>query len=275
MNSIISFNASTSDKQKLYDLGDVPFQIMPGGRSSLSTSDISKFKEMKNENILIHSSYITRPFNSEISNITKVNLQNYSVLAHKLGTQDILIHMPSSISELQSFAIGIEAINKYIIENKCICHLETNPLTKDLIQLLKIDKSNAFKIYNTYTDTLWKSIPEKIRDKFRIVVDTAHLYANGLTIDQMIEYIEKWKKNIKYIHFNGNANSIFTRDLHVPMYSERNKFTDIEKLSNYVSKNKFILIAEDSTIKGTYDEWKNYCEKYGLEIVKYSEILSI
>ena len=91
-----------------------------------------------------------------------------------------------------------------------------------------------------------------IRDKFRIVVDTAHLYANGLTIDQMIEYIEKWKKNIKYIHFNGNANSIFTRDLHVPMYSERNKFSDIEKLSDYVSKNKFILIAEDSTIKGTF-----------------------
>lgn len=275
MSSILTFNTATSDKNKLFKLGNIPFQIMPGGRSSLSTDDISKFKNMENENILIHASYITRPFNSEVSNITKINLRNYTILASKLGTKDVLIHMPSSLLELKNFSNGIETIYQNVIRNNCICHLETNPLTKELIKLLKIDKSNAFEIYSNYTNALWQSIPEKIKPYFRIVVDTAHLYANGLTPTQMIKFIDNWKDQIKYIHFNGNGNSIFTRDLHVPMYSDKNKFDDITELSNYVAKNKFILIAEDSTIKGTYDDWKSYCDKYKINLVPYSDILSI
>lgn len=271
---MISFNASTVNKTKLSKIVE-PFQIMPGGRSSLSNQQISDFIEMKNENILIHSSYITRPFSSVISNITRINLRNYTVLAKKLGTKDILIHMPSSLNDLTNFTRGLECINKEVIDNGCICHLETNPLTKDLFKHLDMNKDNAYEKYEFYVEALIESIPKKYADKYKIVVDTAHLHANGLTTDQMIMFMDKWKKHIKYVHFNGNDNGIFTRDLHVPMYMERNKLKDTDLLANYIVKHKLIGIAEDSTIHGSYSDWKKYCDKYSLNLVKNNDIYSI
>ena len=271
---MISFNASTVDKDKLSKI-DEPFQIMPGGRSSLSNQQISEFEDMKNENILIHSSYITRPFSSIISNITRINLRNYTILARKLGTKDILIHMPSSLSDLTNFTTGLECIDKEVIDNGCICHLETNPLTKDLFRHLDMNKDNAYEKYDYYMEAIMESIPKKYIGSYRIVIDTAHLHANGLSTDEMIRLMDKWKKYIKYVHFNGNDNGIFTRDLHVPMYMERNKLKDTDKLASYLAKNNLIGIAEDSTIKGDYDQWKQYCDSHDLKLVKYSDIYSI
>lgn len=271
---MISFNATTTNNEELSKL-TCPFQIMPGGRSSLSTQQISKFIEMKNNNILIHASYITRPFSSDISNITRINLRNYTVLAKKLGTKDILIHMPSSVMEVSNFTNGLACINKEVIDNDCICHLETNPLTKDLFKYLDMNKDNAYEMYNDYVESLWSAIPSKYRSKYRIVVDTAHLHANGLTTDEMIKFLDRWRAHIKYVHFNGNNNGIFTRDLHVPMYMPKNQIKDTDKLAKYMAKEKLIGIAEDSTIKGDYDSWKEFCDKYKLELVPYSDLFSI
>ena len=52
--SVLTFNAVTSNKKLLGELKDVPFQIMPGGRSSLTSEVIKEFKEMNNPQILIH-----------------------------------------------------------------------------------------------------------------------------------------------------------------------------------------------------------------------------
>ena len=271
---MISFNASTSNKEELASL-KCPFQIMPGGRSSLSSKLIEEFKPMENSNILIHSSYITRPFSSEISNITRINLRNYSTLAHKLGTKDILVHMPSSVMELTNFVNGLECINKEVVDNGCICHLETNPLSKDLFQYMEITKKNAYDKYDEYVEALWTSIPKKYQSHYRIVVDTAHLHANGLSTEDMLKFMTKWRKHIKYLHFNGNANAIFTRDLHVPMYMERNKLTDTDALAKYLVDEDLIGIAEDSTVKGSYDDWNKYCKKHGLKLVPKSDLFSI
>ena len=176
---MLSFNASTVDKDEFVKIR-CPCQIMPGGRNTLSSMQVSQFKEMSNHDVLIHASYVTRPFSMEISNITRLNLKNYVILAKKLGTRDILIHMPSSMNELTNFGKGLQLINEVIINDGCICHLETNPLTKDLIQHLGMNKENAYEKYQFYTESIWESIPKKYRDRYRIVIDTAHLHANGL-----------------------------------------------------------------------------------------------
>lgn len=271
---MISFNASTVNKEELSKL-NCPFQIMPGGRNSLSSKQIDEFIDMKNPNILIHSSYITRPFSSDITNITRINLRNYATLAHKLGTKDVLIHMPSSVMELTNFVNGLACINKELIDNGCICHLETNPLTKDLFKYLSMNKDNAFDKYENYVEAIWESIPKKYIKNYRIVVDTAHLHANGLNTEEMIRFMDKWKEQIKYVHFNGNANTIFTRDLHVPMYMNKNQLKEVNKLAEHLYKEKLIGIAEDSTVKGSYEGWVEFCEKYKLRLVENNDIFSI
>lgn len=271
---MLSFNASTVNREALGKIAE-PFQILPGGRSSFTAKDVSTFVESKNKNVLIHASYITRPFKEDISNVTKINLRNYTALAKRIGTKDILIHMPSNVAEYEEYAFGINAIIEYIIKNGCICHLEVNPLSKELQTYLKMNKSNAVEIYNNYTNELLDVIPAKYTDKFYICVDTAHLFANGFDTSAMITYMKKYNDRIKYIHFNGNKNAMFSKDKHVPMYRSDNRIDNIEALTKYCSSIKKILIAEDSTEKGSYEEWKSFCDKYKLKIVDYNDVYSI
>ena len=271
---MLSFNASTVDREALGKITE-PYQILPGGRSVFQAKDVATFVACDNANVLIHSSYITRPWKEDISNVTRINLRNYAALAKRIGTKDILIHMPSNVQEYDEAAFGIEAIIEYVINNDCYCHLETNPMSKELRTKLKVTKETAVKETYDMTEMLLGLVPKKYRDSFFICVDTAHLFANGFDTEHMIEYIEKYKPIIKYIHFNGNKNPMFTSDKHVPMYRSDNKIDDADKLTSYCSKIKKILIAEDSTEKGTYDEWKRYCEKYGIGIVAYDDVYSI
>ena len=271
---MLSFNASTVDREALASIHE-PYQILPGGRSSFQAKDATTFKEGKNENVLIHASYITRPFKEDVSNVTRINLRNYATLAKRIGTKDILIHMPSNITEYEEFAFGVDAIIEYVIKNDCVCHLENNPLSKELQKYLKMDRSNAVKVYNEYTEQLIKILPPRYADKFYICVDTAHLFANGFNTDAMIDYIKKYNKLIKYIHFNGNMNPMFTKDKHVPMYRSDNRIDKVDELTKYCASTKKILIAEDSTEKGTYDDWCKYCSKYGISIVKFNSLYSI
>lgn len=301
--SILSFNASTADRKALAsvassdlssssnsstssnssssslsseDLVKVPFQIMPGGRSTLTTDELTTFLPSSDPNILIHASYITRPFSASPKPYTKLNLKNYSLLAKRLGTKNILIHMPSSCEEYEHYTNGIEMICEYICSQDCICHLETNPLTKDLRLELGITKTNAVEEYEKYIKTLFDLLPDKYCKSFRIVVDTAHLFANGFSGEDIIKFLKKHESKIEFIHLNGNKNAMFTRDNHVPMYdSIANKIDHVDEIMKEISKMKKFLIAEDSTVKGTYEEWKEFCKKYGIKIVEYNKIYSI
>ena len=271
---MLSFNASTTDREALSKINE-PYQILPGGRSSFQAKDVATFIESDNPNVLIHASYITRPFKEDISNVTRINLRNYVALAKRIGTRDILIHMPSNVLEYEEYAFGIDSIIEFIIKNDCVCHLETNPISKELQTYLEMNRSNAVSIYNNYTDALLDIIPERYADKFFICVDTAHLFANGFNTESMIKYIKKYKHMIKYIHFNGNMNAMFTKDKHVPMYRSDNRIDDVDALTKYCVKTKKILIAEDSTEKGSYDDWVKFCDEYKISIVKFNEVYSI
>lgn len=272
--SILSFNASTVDREELPKIKE-PFQILPGGRNFLSSKDISTFIKSNNPNILIHINYITRPFSKSPTSGTVTNLENYSKLAKVLGTKNILIHLPSNINEYESYGEGIDLIIEKIIKADCICHLEVNPLSKDLQTYLKINKENAISKYYEYLNKIIFAIPPKYSANFKLVVDTAHLFANGFDGLDMVEFIEKYKNMIQFIHFNGNSNSQFTKDKHVPMYRVDNKIKNVDELTTYISKLNITLIAEDSTEKGSYDDWKKFCDKFKIQIVKFNKIYSI
>lgn len=274
MSSCLSFNCSTSDRRALAQLS-CPFQIMPGGHRSLSSAELATFEEMKNENILIHMNYITRPFSDNISPVTKLNIKNCVKLALRMGTRNILVHMPSNLNEYSSYISGLEFLLAHVCDKGCILQLETNPLSKELQSYLGINKKNAIDKYYEYTEYLFSLIPKKYRSSVHLVVDTAHLFANGFTGESMPTYIERYLPIIDFIHLNGNKNAMFTRDMHVPMYDSRNRIDNVDELMKYLASIEKILIAEDSTEKGTYEDWKKFCDKYKISIVDESPLMSI
>lgn len=272
--SLVTFNCSTSNRRALAEL-TCPFQIMPGGHKCLSTAELATFEEMKNENILIHMNYITRPFSNEISAVTKLNIKNCVKLAHRLGTQHILIHMPSNINEYNAYAIGLDFLFKEVCDKGCILQLETNPLSKELRNYLEIDKKNAAAKYYEYTNHILSMIPQKYKKSVHLVVDTAHLFSNGLYGEDMPAYIQKYLNLIDFIHLNGNLNSILTKDAHVPMYDSRNRIDSVDELMEYLSSIKRILVTENSTEKGKYKRWQAFCKKYELDLVDESSIMNV
>ena len=272
--SILTFNCSTSDRHALAQL-KCPFQIMPGGHKCLSAAELATFEEMNNDSILIHMNYITRPFSNDISAVTKLNIKNCVKLAHRLGTRHILVHMPSNISEYNAYVVGLDFLLKEVCDKGCILQLETNPLSKELRNYLEIDKGNAAMKYYEYTNRLLASIPKKYKDSVHIVVDTAHLFSNGLLGEDMPAYIQRYLNIIDFIHLNGNLNSILTRDNHVPMYDSRNRIDSIDDLMDYLSSIKRILVTENSTEKGDYKHWQSFCKKYELTLVAESPLMSI
>lgn len=134
--SILTFNASTTNRKQL-SLIECPFQIMPGGRSALTSADVERFIETNNPDILIHSSYITRPF-GKAGPITEMNLENYVELGKRLGTKDILIHMPTSKQEYDQFQRGLDMLIDLVIKKGFNVHLEITAFAKDLRSKLEL-----------------------------------------------------------------------------------------------------------------------------------------
>lgn len=269
---ILTFNASTEGKNKdEFPLIKEPFQIMPGGRSKLSSRLISQFPECQNKDIIIHASYITRPFSEVSTFISRENLKHYLHLCERLGTKNMLIHLPTNVKEFSNFSLGLEMIIKILSINNIICHFEIAPLSKELRDYLEINKENAYDKIIEFVEKLFSQIPEKFKTYFKFVPDTAHLFANGVSGENIINFIDKFKSKINYIHLNGCKSAQFAPDKHTPIYKS-NKIENVDEIMKYLVKNKFILITENSTEKGTREEWVKFCEKYKIEIVKPNDV---
>lgn len=260
---VLSFQASCSaasraEIDKLIN-SNWPFQVMPGGRSVLSSKQIDEFPTGENPNVLIHSTYIVRPFGDpEKLHVAKLCLTNYARLAKKIGSTAVLVHMPASPNELTRFGQGIELIDECLTPYGCVLHLETEPLTKSMRDKLEMNEENAYEIYCNYTDRLF----EVARDA-RLVVDTAHLFANGLSADDQISFIERYKEQIDFIHLNGNSNNRFHSDKHTPMFSANNKIANSDKLVRAIVALGKTCIAENSTEGSTRAKWIDYADKLG------------
>jgi len=278
MTSILTFNCSVSDKNNLTTITD-PYQIMPATQNMISDKTISNYPtNYSNENLLLHMNYITRIFKSsaiEYNSRERYSLKQYVKLAKRLGTKDILIHMPCSRDELNNLGNGFKLIQDEIIKQGMNIHLEITAWNKDLMAELDIKHNDAKEyICNYLTEIIKYYDVLRAPEQCFIVIDTAHLYSNGCSVDDMIYIIDKFKGKIKYIHMNGNNKPQYTSDTHAPLFTDANRIQQWDKLSRYCAKLGVICITENNKFGAEWDDWKKYAEEYGFKLVEFNDAYS-
>lgn len=266
--SILTFNMSVKDRQAVVQNTD-PFQIMPATRNYMTDNIINSYPQGSNNQIIIHMNYITRVFSSrsyENGSRERQSLRQYAKLADKLGTKNILIHLPETTNEWYNLSLGLSVIHDELLNYTV--HLEIPAFSRDFIAHLGLTLENSLDTVDKYIQQIIETINKdnSTRFKFKIVFDTAHLYANGLTSSDMMSIMDKYKEYIEYIHLNGNLNYMLSPDSHTHIFSDKNKMADIETLSNYISNLGVICVAEVTKIGVSFEEWRKYADKYNFRL---------
>lgn len=278
--SILTFNLSVNDKQNVSAINE-PFQIMPTTNNHISEKSLQTYQKANNPNIVCHMNYITHVFSdSAIYNdgTVRYSLRQYVKLAQKLGTNDILIHMPYSKSEWDNLSFGISVINDEICKKGLIVHFEIPAWTKDLQLELNANKdSDPIQYISDYLDEILKYCAELDGGNFAFVFDTAHMFSNGcVKYEQFETLFNKYKQYMKYCHLNGNINPPFKMDNHVPIFDEHNSkikcWRDISKL---VTKLQIICVAEITKLGADWQEWQDYAKQFGFKLVEFNDYYSI
>lgn len=276
--STLSFNVSVSDKHNLSVLG-CPFQIMPSTQTMLYDRNIDNYEESKNNSILIHMNYITRPFSErsiEANSLERKSLQQYVKLANKLGTRNILIHGPSNVKEYENLIIGMKVIKDEIIDKNMIIHIEIPSWTNELVTYFKNKNADFSANVLTYVDSVMIAMSSFPDESYYLVPDTAHMYANGCKeLSDFTNVLDKYSTKIQYIHLNGNIQQMFKSDIHCPMFSKNNKIECVDELSQYCADMDVICIAENTKNKSNYDEWSAYANKHAFKLVEYNGALAL
>lgn len=273
--SILTFNMSVSNKSDVSET-KCPFQIMPSTTNYLSDHMIENYITTKNPNILIHMNYITRPFTeNSVMKMSKVRngLAQYVKLAKKLGTQNILIHMPETLNEWNNIAHGFKIIHEEIINKDMHIHMEIPSFSKDLLAQFNPDLNKDPKEYiSLYVDTVCKYLDAFPNGSSYIVPDTAHLFADGIeTIEDFKYILDKYKDRIKYIHFNGNINYKFKSDTHCPIFGKMDKIKCWEELSSLCASLNKICVTENTKFTCKWETWEAYAKKYDFKLVPFNE----
>lgn len=277
--SLLTFNASVANKKVISDLSDSSFQIMASTRNYLTTQTINSYPKTSNPNLLLHMNYITRPFNNnaiEADSRERVSLRQYAKLAERVGTKDILIHMPTNPTEYKNIAQGLSVIGDELLSKGLIVHLEIAPWTQEMITLKKIrNNKNVVSYISAFVDEIISHFSHYPKNSLRIVFDTAHLYALGAeSADQIVLY-RKYRQWMKYAHLNGNVNNKLTSDSHAPIMSDKSKLKDWEKLCECLAHLGLICVAEITKFGKEWSEWENFAKRFGFDLVKYHDQLSI
>ena len=284
--SIVSFNFSTSGNKEWMASYNHPLQIMPQTTKIPTDNIIENYPDCSKTKIrdsVIHTSYITRPFNDLYSNgklrTFRYNIKQYTKLCKRLNYKRLLIHLPQTDNEMNYLGIGMnELINLFSDEDN------VKLSNKEYITLVL--EIPAFKAgFNCDVIKYFEIIISNYFDKFKynnveLCFDTAHIFANGIDCNDMVKLFEtkiKDKKLIDYckiIHFNGNKNVMGKSDIHVQMFSPDNKLTDTDKLVSYLKDKNKILISENTTSHSEYDEWVKYAKTNNLNIVPNDDHIS-
>lgn len=267
--SRLTFNISVKDKGFIKTCTE-PFQILPVRTGFVNYSSYQTNNPIK-RNILIHTGYdfnLWKHF--EMFEFSKQYMQivNYMRLSHNLGADSILIHGPSSYNEcgfsenLSNLLTRVNEINT--VKSFCV---EIPRFTHDLINTIQQNKTNMLDFIDAYTNKI-------IRQNCNIVFDTAHLYANGLTVDDMILLLTKYNDHYKYIHLNGNSNPKYSKDNHTIMINceeegrKPNLIGSPEEIDRLLYKvaslNKICVSEEKHT---NYKYYQSLAKKYGFNLV--------
>ena len=193
---MLTFNITTS-RNKFERLNNLTFQIMPTRTGLLNPY---KFDQIQNQktNIVLHTGYDFHPFQFslfDVNSYTVQQLKSYLDTCRRLHVDQLLIHGPDQPKYLKYFDSTLTILRAYL----------------------------DVSYFNTV-----------IKFGFDIVIDTAHLFGNGLTTNQMIEVMEIFKNNYKYIHLNGNCRPQYSHDKHTtltPCHNyPSNLIPDVQKL---------------------------------------------
>ena len=271
--SILTFNLSVADKKNITSINE-PFQIMPSTRNILSDKTISAYPKCSNDKIIIHMNYITRVFKKdalENDSSERYSLRQHVKLANKLGTKNILIHMPSNENELSNLGVGFKVMYDELVAKGLIVHLEIASWSKSLMNTLEIQKSDPKEYVTNFITKVVGYMNAFPPNAFYIVMDTAHLFANGCEVDDTIYIMNKFKDRCKYMHLNGNVNGKFTTDSHTPMFASNNKIKDWDKLYKFCASLNIVCIAEVTKYGAKWDEWEKYARDNRFVLVKHNE----
>ena len=274
--SILTFNLSVSNKRNIATINE-PFQIMPTTQNYLTTKAINNYVECHNPGIILHMNYITKIFKKEAiehGSNERLSLSRYATLAKKLGTKNILIHLPFSENELEHLGIGFKIMKDELIDKGITVHLEITAWCKSLLQSLKAqqyDPKEQVSNFITNVITYMNAFPP---ESFYIVFDTAHMFSNGCEVDDMIYIMNKFRDKIRYIHLNGNLNPKYTSDAHAPLFSSKSKITNWEKLAKYCASLGVICIAEVTKINAEWKDWERFAATNGFKLVGFNEMYS-
>jgi endonuclease IV len=185
-------------------------------------------------------------------------LRTYKTLAEALHTKNILIHLPANLNEYNNLNIGFEIIQSELGDDFNI-HLEIPAWAKTLHHISRVD----------YYD----EIDKYMKPNYNYVFDTAHLFANGYTTEEIINLFKKY--DTKYCHLNGNLRSRYCSDSHTAIFSENNKIPDWKEICLYLSQTKIICIAEMTKENRIWNEWENFCCEKNFKLVDFNKIYSL
>lgn len=213
---------------------------------------------------ILHVSHSCRPYGNVTEESVKRYLSSYIDMMRQLGMSQILVHGPFSFGELANSEIAARVITS-VIPKDITMHVELPAFDSQTMRLLE-KLENRAELISTIIAEFMKPLPDSVK----LVLDTAHLWANGLTPAEMIPVFKEWESRMVYCHMNGNIKPKFCMDTHCPIFTDRNQMGDVDELMKYLASTNLVLIAEVSKSKSTVSEtvgaWKEFGEKYGIEM---------
>lgn len=266
---MLSFSLSVHDRDFIRDSKE-PYQIMPVQRGFLTNNTIETYHKANepHNNILIHTSYMTRVFspiafsyNSKIQAL----LRQYIKLAERIGTKYILVHGPSSENEMLNFELGLSTMKRILEEEKTKVsfYVEIPSLTKDL---LAKHKDKYLEFFTDYIQTI-------INAGFEFIPDTAHTFNNGLTNEEVLELLNKFDKHWSWVHLNGNLRPRFTSDTHCTMFDKKNLIPEYIDFCKKIASFKRNCVCE--IVYRNYDEWKEFSKEISLPLISKDAFLNL
>lgn len=276
--AVLSFNVSVAGDKRFLSTYNHPMQIMPQQRKTITEQMLLQYPVIKDKRIAcVHTSYVTRAFGEKmlLPGFQRINILNYLALADRIGFQYVLVHGPESMKEWRILDASLQILHELEEKSKKTAKIiiEMPAFKGNFINELKelMSTDNSYKKSDvkdiTVLDYLTYYFEHITAYNFDIVLDTAHLYANGATVEDMIELYKRFAKNMKITHLNGNKNRQFTSDNHCPIFSDKNKIEGVDRLMTYLSTTNLVLITENASDGVEYIEWKRFADKFKISIV--------
>ena len=261
---MLTFVYSVPNKFKGVNLPDYPVQIIPYSRTRIIEAEIKCYPiRDKNNGGIVHASYMCHPFGKKFEQFENTSmLRTYKTLCERIK-YNFLIHGPSNLNEFETYSKGMCIIRDMFKDFPY----------KILIEVPAFNK--AFQIsMNDYLAAIIGEFPAD-RNNFEICIDTAHLFANGCSSDDIIEVCKNFEDVIHTIHLNGNENEQYCTDKHIEIFSPNSKLKNIKNMVQYFKDKNMLMIAELSRGTYGYNDWKTFADSYDIKIVEFSEKLMI